>query len=153
MRNISKCLLKFLPSMFSVNRDMQVGECGKGFYCIYLLLLHQTICCSTQWNRLTPKMPRKSASENVCLCRLLNILANLSNLFLHTGKQKRASKIDLFVCSAGPEVIKLFLCSFQLSMKFSLLINVKMPTIVCIFKSFRREIFMLSYVKPERICS
>ena len=30
----------------------------------------------------------------------------------------------------GPEVIKLFSCSTQLSMKFSLLINVKMPTIV-----------------------
>ena len=33
-------------------------------------------------------MPRKPASENVlCLCRLLNILANFSNKFLHTGKQ------------------------------------------------------------------
>ena len=30
----------------------------------------------------------------------------------------------------GPEVIKLFSCSDQLSMKFSLLINMKMPTIV-----------------------
>ena len=30
----------------------------------------------------------------------------------------------------GPEVIKLFLCSTQLSIKFILLINVKMPTIV-----------------------
>ena len=39
-------------------------------------------------SRLTLKVPRKSASENVvCLCRLLNILANFSNLFLHTGKQ------------------------------------------------------------------
>ena len=37
---------------------------------------------------LTLKRPRKYASENVvCLCRLLNILANFSNLFLHTGKQ------------------------------------------------------------------
>ena len=34
------------------------------------------------------KMPRNPASENVvCLCHLLNILANFSNLFLHTGKQ------------------------------------------------------------------
>ena len=32
-------------------------------------------------------MPRKPASETViCLCRLLNILANFTNLFLHTGK-------------------------------------------------------------------
>ena len=33
----------------------------------------------------------------------------------------------------GPEVIKLFSCSTQLSTKFILLINVKMPTIVGIF--------------------
>ena len=32
--------------------------------------------------------------------------------------------------NTGPEVIKLFLCSTQLSTKFILLINVKMPTIV-----------------------
>ena len=31
---------------------------------------------------------------------------------------------------AGHEVIKLFPCSTQLSMKFSLLINMKMPTIL-----------------------
>ena len=31
---------------------------------------------------------------------------------------------------SGPEVIKRFSCSTQLSMKFSPLINVKMPTIV-----------------------
>ena len=37
---------------------------------------------------LTLKTPRKPASKNVvCLLRLLNILADLSNLFLHTGKQ------------------------------------------------------------------
>ena len=37
---------------------------------------------------LTLKMPRKPASEKVvCLYGLLNILANFSNLFLHTGKQ------------------------------------------------------------------
>ena len=34
------------------------------------------------------KTPRKPASGNVvCLCRLLNFLANFSNLCLHTGKQ------------------------------------------------------------------
>ena len=32
--------------------------------------------------------------------------------------------------STGPEVIKLFLCSTQLSMKFIMLINVNMPTIL-----------------------
>ena len=38
--------------------------------------------------------------------------------------------ITLFLSRQGPEVIKLFSCSTQLSMKFILLINVKMPTIV-----------------------
>ena len=37
---------------------------------------------------LTLKTPRKPASENVvCLCCLLNSLANFSSLFLHTSKQ------------------------------------------------------------------
>ena len=38
--------------------------------------------------------------------------------------------ITLFLSRQGPDVIKLFSCSTQLSMKFILLINVKMPTIV-----------------------
>ena len=38
----------------------------------------------------------------------------------------------------------IFSCSTQLSMKFSLLINMKMPTIVGIFIFISREIFMLS---------
>ena len=38
--------------------------------------------------RINPSNAKKPASENVvCFCRLLNILANFSNLFLHTGKQ------------------------------------------------------------------
>ena len=35
-----------------------------------------------------------------------------------------------WLCKPGPEVIKLFSCSTQLSTKFILLINVKMPTVV-----------------------
>ena len=46
----------------------------------------------------------------------------------------------------SPEVIKLFSCSAQVSMKFSLLINMKMPTIVGIFIFISWEIFLLSYV-------
>ena len=38
----------------------------------------------------------------------------------------------------GPEVIKLFLRSIQLSMRFILLINVKIPTIVCILTFISR---------------
>ena len=46
----------------------------------------------------------------------------------------------------GPEVIKLFSCSIQLSMKFFLLINVKMPTTVGIltFMSKKNSILGLS---------
>ena len=47
---------------------------------------------------------------------------------------------------SGPEVIKLFSCSTQLSMKFFLLINVKMPTIVGIltFMIWKNSILGLS---------
>ena len=44
-----------------------------------------------------------------------------------------ARPLVLLVCGVsepGPKVIKLFSCSTKLSMKFFLLINVKMPTIV-----------------------
>ena len=47
-----------------------------------------------------------------------------------------ASEEDTF---GRPEVLKLFSCSTQLSMKFSLLINMKMPTIVGIFIFINRE--------------
>ena len=39
---------------------------------------------------------------------------------------------------------KHFSCSTQLSKKFSLLINIKMPTVVAIFIFISREFFMLS---------
>ena len=43
----------------------------------------------------------------------------------HFTPHARAAQI-----TTGPEVIKLFSCSIQLSMKVIMLINVKMPTIV-----------------------
>ena len=64
-----------------------------------------------------------------------------------------AQSLARLITYPGPEVIKpFFSCSTQLSMKFSLLINMKMPTIVGIFIFICREIFMLSYVKQERSC-
>ena len=46
---------------------------------------------------------------------------------------------------SGPEIIKLLSCSTQLSMKFFLLINVKMPTTVGIltFMSMKNSILSL----------
>ena len=57
------------------------------------------------------------------------------------------------ISRSGPEVIKLFSCSTQLSMKFSPLINVKMPTIVGIltFMSEKNSILDLSEPKNSRI--
>ena len=54
---------------------------------------------------------------------------------------------------SGPQVIKLFSCSTQLSIKFFLLINVKMPTIVGIltFMSGKNSILGLSEPKKGRI--
>ena len=51
-----------------------------------------------------------------------------------------------FIVTSGPEVIKLFSCSTQLSMKFFPLINVKMPTILGIstFMSRKNSIHGLS---------
>ena len=54
------------------------------------------------------------------------------------------------LCKTGPEVIKLFSCSPQLSMKFFLLINVKMPTIVGILTYLSRKSSILSLSEPEK---
>ena len=51
-------------------------------------------------------MPRKPASENVvCLCRLLNILANFSNLFLHISKQC-GLRLDCSQSDLGPHCLQ-----------------------------------------------
>ena len=43
--------------------------------------------------------------------------------------RKYCERLISELCTSGPEVIKLFSCSTQLSMKFVLLINFKLPTI------------------------
>ena len=48
----------------------------------------------------------------------------------------------------GPEVIKLFSCSAQLRLKFILLINVKMPTIVGILTFISKINYRLLSSKP-----
>ena len=49
----------------------------------------------------------------------------------------------------GAEVIKLFSCSAQLRLKFILLINVKMPTIVGILTFISRMNYRLWSSKPQ----
>ena len=50
----------------------------------------------------------------------------------------------------SPEVIKLFSFSTQLSMKFFLLINVKMPTIVGILIFMSRKNSLLHLSEPDK---
>ena len=50
----------------------------------------------------------------------------------------------------GPEVIKLFSCSTQLNMKFFLLINVKMPTIVGILTFLSEKNSILGLSEPKK---
>ena len=50
----------------------------------------------------------------------------------------------------GPEVIKLFSCSTQLRMKFFLLINVKMPTIVGILTFMTRKNSILGLSESKK---
>ena len=54
------------------------------------------------------------------------------------------------VLKSGPEVIKLFSYSTQLSMKFFMLINIKMPTVVGILIFISRKNFMLSSALQEK---
>ena len=51
---------------------------------------------------------------------------------------------------SGPEIIKLFSCSALVSMKFSLPINVKMPTIVGILTFISRKNSILGLAEPEK---
>ena len=50
----------------------------------------------------------------------------------------------------GPEVIKLFSCSTQMSMKFSPLIYVKMPTIVGILTCMSGKNSILGLSEPKK---
>ena len=50
----------------------------------------------------------------------------------------------------GPEVIKLFPCSTQLSMNFFLLINVKIPTIVGILTFINRKNSIINLSEPKK---
>ena len=77
----------------------------------------------------------------------LEIFKDLALPSLSYGRKIPAS----LEASSGLKVIKLFSCSTQLSMKFSLLVKLKMPTIVDIFIFISREILMLSCVWQERI--
>ena len=73
--------------------------------------------------------------------------------FSNSKKFQILSNSAFQVCGAhsvdpGPEVIKLFSCSTQLSMKFSPPINVKMPTIVGILTCMSGKNNILGLTEP-----
>ena len=57
--------------------------------------------------------------------------------------------LNLIAWIPGPDVIKLFSCSAQLRLKFILLINVKMPTIVGILTFISRINYYFLSFEPE----
>ena len=76
----------------------------------------------------------------VCPAKTVHPLSLHWSLWMNTYLVPRQWRLS------RPEIIKLFSCLSHLSMKISLLINMKMPVIVGIFIVISREIFMLSCV-------
>ena len=60
--------------------------------------------------------------------------------------------IKIMLRGSGPEVVRLFSCSTQVSMKFILLINVKMPTVVGILTFISRINTTSESFKQDKIC-
>ena len=73
---------------------------------------------------------------------------------LNEPQHSKINKVECVPCKRsdkpGPEVIKLFLCSAQLSMKFFLLINVQMPTIVGILILMSEKNSILGLSEPKK---
>ena len=74
----------------------------------------------------------------------------------HQGHSRFALIANIYDCAfplhqmrTGPEVIKPFSCSTQLSMNFFLLINVKMATIVGILTFMSRKNSILGFSESE----
>ena len=65
-------------------------------------------------------------------------------------KEPPSPTVSCFPFPSGPAVINLFACSAQLSMKFFLPINVKMPTIVGILTFMSRKTNILGLSEPKK---
>ena len=92
-----------------------------------------------------------AVEEQVIICSLK---VKYANVYLSVSIQKLYDFGNCFVVlpwwhTSGPKVIKLFSCSAQLRLKFILLINVKMPTIVGILTFISRINYRLLSSKPS----
>ena len=83
------------------------------------------------------------------MCRNMLFLSNRHLLFI-ISLSSISGDDSLIRNLPGPDVIKLFPCSTQLSMKFFLLINVKMPTIVGILTFLNMKNSIISLSEPKK---
>ena len=83
------------------------------------------------------------------ICYCIYSCFKFSSLFCKINLKIADNEESLITSEPGPKVIKLFSCSTQLSMKFILLINVKMATIVAILTLINRINSRLWSFKPE----
>ena len=79
-------------------------------------------------------------------------LTSKSNRKKAETRKKKSIYVAHSYLKTGPEVIKLFSCSTQLSMKFFSLINIKMPTIVGILTFMSGKDSILGVYEPEKCC-
>ena len=80
--------MDIVHTLFDVGTGLTICSVLASSQALTLISGHRLLALYGRRAILTLKAPRQTASENVvCLCRLLNILADFSNLFLHTGKQ------------------------------------------------------------------
>ena len=116
-------------------------------FSIYLLWLEKKITQQT-YNVSTTSLQRRCNvttlqrrcnDVGVTLCVYLARRNRIYNAWLKDNVLYKYTVQSALIISnskgPGPDVIKHFSCSIQLSMKISLLINMKMPTIVDIFSS------------------
>ena len=106
--------------------------------CAYYILL-----CITNLDRSTW---RALFSQNLTeLANLNQIVYCLHQVVLEGGRGKECK-----LTRPGPEFIKCFSCSTQLSMKFFLLINVKMPIVVGILTFMSKKNNIIGLSEPEK---
>ena len=121
---------------------MFISDSSRGKEKLFLKYYAQTSSASRMQNTAEPRSLKR------CIKQIPSdiLLINLTSMQLHFG-------VFCLVSIPGPAVIKLFSCSTQLSMKFFLLINVKMPTVVGIstFVNGKNSIQGLSEPKTSRI--
>ena len=97
-------------------------------------------------------LSRCEAEHTCCPMYLMRLQGDrdmkVQNQSNQTGQEALNGRGIMF--QSGPEIIKLFSCSTQLSMKFFLLINIKMPTIVGILTFMSRKNCILGLSEPEK---